>query len=1530
MYRIGIGLIPCLDHRQLTMSSSGPRPPAGSRPASIKLKRLLHLSHNGDDAESQVHARGASAPVQNEGLLDKNETSDGPFGRYCTDNAPIWKLYMDQAKIFDENLVNLLNSDLDPLLIFAGLFSAILSAFLIEIRKGLQEDLQTTTNNLLLRLIDDQHNVTGSGSTPFKPTSSSRWVNGLWFSSLMFSLMSALGASLAKGWVSQFSAVSGSSWGDARVHCERYRGLLRWHLKVIVQCLPILIHIAFLLFSIGLVILLFQDDAAIGIVLCILTSLILTMYLASSVHPAFSSDSPFRTPISGMIQDLINGSWRSANPSPFPSQTDAQKAQALNWLVKESPSVDTINAAIRGIAGLPASPVVQDELLCDSFVSLLVTTLSGELAKDYMDTDSLKACLYALFGLVQAAPANPDVRAASIALKALVGPTGALFETDLMPAGVREIALCVKARIILLLCDSVPDPTLFETDIPVLANACPDAHARRLLLEVCLLWRRPPYAMVPPVHDFLAVLKGPKSPDRNEAHAELMKEAISHRCFADSFAQFGVTTLLVGLTSDSTELQRRSAILFAELAHDPVFRRRLAVATPAAEICSLFRNQDDSYRHNLMNGLTQLVADEESRKMVALGFPVLIRQLQDPDLNERTVQDILSFVADGIHHDDVRKVISGSEAMFAILSLANGSDVDGDVANALVSAMIEFSRYGMCEGPDPCPSSPSLDEFLGALISPNILDALLGLLSSNGPFQWLALEYNQIIINLVQHAGVRTSICSPDVISKIISMLGHASRHVRQGVRKIIDALMRHNDSHPSIGSPATIQIIISMLKNQDSDLQRAGLEALIMFAQCKELSPSICSSETLQITFSLAKDDSRDVRLGAHDTIIALAQCTEHHATIQHEIVAILEQGGEYIQRTIETVSELAQFDDLRGSICSQGTVVNMISMLAKGDSALRRCAIETAFAFVRYGDQIIYPGDCRTDRWPDDLRKSVCHPQIISNISSILEDERSYVQGSVLDAIIGLAQYDELRASIYPIDIIVKIILMPADEWWELQKSATDAVVSLAQYYDTRSSLCSPEVILAITSLLNDLDLEQTTLDTIIELAEYFDVRTSIYFHKTISAIVSMIVDDRLAVRHGAINAMAALAKHDELRTLIFSMERISQMLDDASWDKRQFDILTPMLSGEFILKIVSLLDDNDLDVQHKALDTFAALARHGGLYDSICSSTRIPKIISMLWDQEHLVRRSTLEAVVAVTRQDDPEASICSPDAIPKIISMVRSADLPMQKSTIQAIVALSQHDEFRLSAFPPDVFTTIISLRAYLEPTAIPKLIVFFRDEDQYLPSKISQILEVLQNYTEDNSYVDLIQTVIAHHNHDSGSLVGNTLTGYILREMHGADPRVRNLYTNLVLKLPFSFTMGSRDIASLMSMIHNPDLTLVESAIKIVIHFAANGLFLITHFTTSNSSLCTMPAQFRSRFSQWNISKICLILLQRHDTAQLALNIITEFNKYDDTRAPIVHPTSGVVHELLTMIRANTTEFERWQVGLKGLLALGLF
>jgi hypothetical protein len=302
----------------------------------------------------------------------------------------------------------------------------------------------------------------------------------------MFSLMSALGASLAKGCVSEFS-LAGSTWSDARKHCRRFRGFKRWHLKLIVQCLPILLHIAFFLFSIGLVSLVLQADTAIGVVILALTAIIVFLYVGSSIHPVYSLDSPFRTPVSGMIRRLLNGPWRLDGFTSFPSWKEAQKAQALAWLLIESPNADTINAAIRAIAGLPANPVVQDELLHPSIAGLLSRTLSDEFAKASPDQDALSACLYAMLHLVQAAPSDPGDTIAPTILRALLNADGPLSVTDSMPGGIREIAVCVKARILLFLFDDLPRSSVFDTELPWLLKSCRDKHLRRLLFEISLL-----------------------------------------------------------------------------------------------------------------------------------------------------------------------------------------------------------------------------------------------------------------------------------------------------------------------------------------------------------------------------------------------------------------------------------------------------------------------------------------------------------------------------------------------------------------------------------------------------------------------------------------------------------------------------------------------------------------------------------------------------------------------------------------------------------------------------------------------------------------------------------------------------------------------------------------------------------------------------------------------------------------------------------------------------------------------------------
>ncbi|KAJ6529362.1 hypothetical protein B0H19DRAFT_877106, partial [Mycena capillaripes] len=107
----------------------------------------------------------------------------------------IWKLYLKETEAEDKELAQLWQIGLDQLLIFAGLFGAILTAFLIESRKDLKED------PLVQILQTLQNNSDTSISKLFHPTRASIAVNAMWFSSLGLTLISALAAVLAKGWL---------------------------------------------------------------------------------------------------------------------------------------------------------------------------------------------------------------------------------------------------------------------------------------------------------------------------------------------------------------------------------------------------------------------------------------------------------------------------------------------------------------------------------------------------------------------------------------------------------------------------------------------------------------------------------------------------------------------------------------------------------------------------------------------------------------------------------------------------------------------------------------------------------------------------------------------------------------------------------------------------------------------------------------------------------------------------------------------------------------------------------------------------------------------------------------------------------------------------------------------------------------------------------------------------------------------------------------------------------------------------------
>ncbi|KAJ6617317.1 hypothetical protein B0H10DRAFT_1733805, partial [Mycena sp. CBHHK59/15] len=82
----------------------------------------------------------------------------------------LWAVYTSEAERYDAALVESWRGDMEGLLIFSGLFSASVTAFLIESYKGLTQDTDDLAVQLLARLSQQLAGV-ASGVPVDVPTS---------------------------------------------------------------------------------------------------------------------------------------------------------------------------------------------------------------------------------------------------------------------------------------------------------------------------------------------------------------------------------------------------------------------------------------------------------------------------------------------------------------------------------------------------------------------------------------------------------------------------------------------------------------------------------------------------------------------------------------------------------------------------------------------------------------------------------------------------------------------------------------------------------------------------------------------------------------------------------------------------------------------------------------------------------------------------------------------------------------------------------------------------------------------------------------------------------------------------------------------------------------------------------------------------------------------------------------------------------------------------------------------------------------
>ncbi|KAG6826411.1 hypothetical protein H0H92_015905 [Tricholoma furcatifolium] len=222
-----------------------------------------------------------------------------------------WSFYVAETALHDSNVTGTWKSDMKNTLIFAGLFSATVTAFIIESQKLLQQDPAVVTNHLLTQLLAAQQSGLGATNTsssvllpssipafPFQVSKSAIAINIFWFTSLVFTLGAALCCILVLQLVQHFSQRvqrPTKPMERARVRAFLADGIERWKVESIVNYIPTLLHLSLFLFLAGLVVFLANLCITVSAVVAAVVLLFVVLYSVSTLAPFLDLASPFET-----------------------------------------------------------------------------------------------------------------------------------------------------------------------------------------------------------------------------------------------------------------------------------------------------------------------------------------------------------------------------------------------------------------------------------------------------------------------------------------------------------------------------------------------------------------------------------------------------------------------------------------------------------------------------------------------------------------------------------------------------------------------------------------------------------------------------------------------------------------------------------------------------------------------------------------------------------------------------------------------------------------------------------------------------------------------------------------------------------------------------------------------------------------------------------------------------------------------------------------------------------------------------------
>ncbi|KAK0190190.1 hypothetical protein F5146DRAFT_1139775 [Armillaria mellea] len=297
--------------------------------------------------------------------------------------SSVWHAYLDESSNCDTNMIQDQRGEVNILLVFAGLFSAVVSTFIIYASGSQEPDYQRASAFFLFDLINIQR-VLANGTSLDDITTSRidpNFISGSSSNSVVVLLELLWWISLGLSLGAAFFAIVIDAW------YFHYKGLIKWNVRCYIIILQALLHLSLATFAIGLLFYATMQDIPTPILAGILLYFCVWLYFSGNSISTRHPNCPWKMPaistrlsdscrsqitaILGLTSSLEVKDLSEVN-RPLASEICAahnsrieNEVDALRWLYDRSLTSATHRLVIRALAGLsPDYTACTEEAFC--------------------------------------------------------------------------------------------------------------------------------------------------------------------------------------------------------------------------------------------------------------------------------------------------------------------------------------------------------------------------------------------------------------------------------------------------------------------------------------------------------------------------------------------------------------------------------------------------------------------------------------------------------------------------------------------------------------------------------------------------------------------------------------------------------------------------------------------------------------------------------------------------------------------------------------------------------------------------------------------------------------------------------------------------------------------------------------------------------------------------------------------------------------------------------------------------------------